>query len=192
MCLKKGFWSSKHTKEERDKSRNRFKERFGQQFDKKAAQYIANFEGMEFSPDNNLDDENLYEMEVLIIDVPSPPSTVLNDETFKAFFTLLGLVQKAKEMTTNLADRSFSHSLITIGNVLHNYINSANAACDTIDTNPFAYIATDWYLSDKSYGIMIDIGASKHSTVGYGQFMTYTRDIKYITIDISKAGVIHV
>ena len=39
---------------------------------------------------------------------------------------------------------------------------------------------------------MIDTGASKHSTAGYGQFMAYIRDIKYMTINISKAGAIHV
>ena len=131
-------------------------------------------------------------MEALLIDVPSPPSTVLNNENSEAFFTSLGLVEKAEEMATNLADRSFSHSLTTIGNVSPNHINSANAACEIIDTNPFAYIATDRYSSDKFYGIMIDTGASKHSTAGYGQFMAYTRDIKYTTIDISKAGAIHV
>lgn len=147
---------------------------------------------MEFSPDNNLDDEGLDEMEALIIDVPSPPSTVLNDENSEAFFTSLGLVQKAEEMATNLADRSFSHSLITIGNVLTNNISPANASCNMPDTNPFAYIATNRYSSDKFYGIMIDTGASKYSTAGYGQYMAYTRDIKDTAIDIAKAGAIHV
>ena len=141
MCLKEGCWLSKHTKEERDKSKNQFKERFSQRFNRKAAQYIANFERTEFSPDNNLDDKGLDEMKALLIDVPSLPSTILNGENFEAFFTLLGLVEKAEEIATNLANRSFSHSLIIIGNVLPNHISSANAACDTINTDPFAYIA---------------------------------------------------
>ena len=131
-------------------------------------------------------------MEALIIDIPSPPFTVLNNETFEVFFTLLGLVEKAEKMATNLANRSFSHFFITIGNISPNYINSANAACDTIDINLFAYIATNRYLFDKFYAIMIDTGASKHSIVSYGQFMAYTRDIKYTTIDISKVGAIYV
>ena len=186
VCHKEGCWSSKHTKEERDESRNRFKDRLGQRFDKKAAQYIANFEGMESGSDNDLDDGDLDEMEALIIDVPSPPSATLIDENSEAFFTSLGLVEKAEEMATTLADRSFSHSLFTIGKV------SPNATCNTIDSDPFAYIATDRYSSDKFYGIMIDTGASKHSTAGYGQYMAYTRDIKDTTIDISKADAIHV
>ena len=39
---------------------------------------------------------------------------------------------------------------------------------------------------------MIDTGAFKHSIAGYGQFMAFTRDIKDTTINISKAGTIHV
>ena len=81
------------------------------------AQYIANFEGMKFNPDNNIDDKDLNEMEALIIDILLSPCTLLNNETSKTFFTLLGLVEKAEKMATNLADRLFSHCLITIGNV---------------------------------------------------------------------------
>ena len=131
-------------------------------------------------------------MEALLIDVPSLPSTILNNENSKTFFTSLGLVKKAEEIVTNLADRSFSHFFTTIGNVSSHHINSANAASKIIDTNLFAYIATNRYLFDKFYRIMINIGASKHFTAGYKQFMAYTRDIKYTTIEISKAGAIHV
>lgn len=126
---------SRHTKEERNKSKNQFTERLGQRFDKKAAQYIANFEGMESGSDNDLEDENLDEIEVLIINILSPPSATLNDKNSETFFTLLGFVKKAEEMTTNLANRSFNHFLFTIGNVLPNYMNSVYAAYDLIDTN---------------------------------------------------------
>ena len=101
-------------------------------------------------------------------------------------------MEKAEEIATNLANRSFSHSLITIGNILSNHINFANIACDTINTDPFAYIAINWYLSDKFYGIMIDTGISKYFIAGYGQLMAYTRDIKDTTINISKVGAIYV
>ena len=134
---------------------------------------------MEFSLDNDLDYKDLDEIKALIIDVPSPPSTFLNVETSKVFFTLLDVMKKAEKMATKLADRSFSPFFITISNVLSNYINSANAACDTIDTNLFAYIATNWYLFDKFYGIMIVPFAFKHFTTGYRQFMAYTREQIY-------------
>lgn len=66
VYLKIGCWSSKNTKEECKKSKNRFKEQFDQRFDRKIAQYIANFEEMEFSSDNDLDELNeVYELDKL-------------------------------------------------------------------------------------------------------------------------------
>lgn len=192
MCLKKRCQLSKHTKEEYDKLRNQFKKRIDQRFDRKAAQYIANFEETEFSLDDDLDNESLDEIKALLVDILLPPSIILNNENFEVFFTLLNLVEKAEEMAINLANRSFSHFFITISNVSPNHINSANTAYNIIDINPFAYIATDQYLSEKFYKILIDTSVSKHSTIGYGQFMTYTRDIKYTTIDISKTSAIPV
>lgn len=82
---------------------------------------------MESDSDNDLDDENLVEMKILIIDLPSPPSTALNDENFKVFFISLGLVEKAEKMATILANKSFIYSLFTIGKI------SPNVTCNTID-----------------------------------------------------------
>lgn len=39
---------------------------------------------------------------------------------------------------------------------------------------------------------MINTGELKHSIAGYGQFIAYTRDIKDTTINITKAGTIHI
>lgn len=39
---------------------------------------------------------------------------------------------------------------------------------------------------------MIDTSAFKQFRASYRQFMVYTKDIKYTTIDISKVGTIHV
>lgn len=150
---------------------------------------MTNFEGTEFSLDNDPDDESLDEIQRLLLDIPSLLFIVFNNENSKAFFILLGFMEKAEEMITNLANRSFSLFLINIGNVSFNHINSTNATCDKIETNP---IPTNWYLFDKFYEIMIDTNISKHFTVGYGQYMAYKKDIKYTTIDISKIGAIYV
>lgn len=131
-------------------------------------------------------------MEILLIDIPFLPSIILNNKNFKAFFTLLGFVKKVKKMATNLINKLFNNFFITIGNVLLNHINSVNAACDTIDTNIFAHIASNWYLSNKFYEIMINTNASNHFIAAYGQFITYKRDIKYMIIDISKVDAIHI
>lgn len=95
-------------------------------------------------------------------------------------------------MAINFADRLFHHSFITIGNISSNNISPANASCNIPNINLFAYIATNQYLSDIFWKIMIDTSVSKHSTAGNGQFMAYTRDIKNMTIHITKGGAIHV
>lgn len=95
-------------------------------------------------------------------------------------------------MAINFANRSFSHSLLTLGNVSSNHIHSNNAVCKIIDVNLFVYIANNQYLSNKFYRIMINTGAFKHFTADYRQFMAYTRYINYTTIDISKVSAIHV
>lgn len=110
----------------------------------------------------------------------------------QSFFNLLGFVKKIEKMTTNLANRLFSQFFITIGNISPNHINSTNTVCDTIGTNLIAYITTNQYLSDKFYRLMIDTNAFKYFTMGYKQFMAFTRDIKYTTIDIFKVGAIYV
>lgn len=45
---------------------------------------------------------------------------VFNNKNLEVFFTLLGLVEKAEKMITNLNDKLFSYSFITIGNILFN------------------------------------------------------------------------
>ena len=95
-------------------------------------------------------------------------------------------------MITNLANKLFNHSFTTIGNISPNHINCANAVYKIIDTNFFVYNATNWYLSDKSYRIIIDIGEFKHFTLSYGQFMAYISNIKYTIIDIYQAGAIYI
>lgn len=56
---------------------------------------------------------------------------------------------------------------------------------------PFSYISTDRYSDEEFHGIMIDTGASKYSTAGYGQCLAYKR-CSGADIDDSKAGTIHV
>lgn len=102
---------------------------------------------MEFSSKNHLDDKKYDEMKALQIDVLLPQSIVYNVENLEVYFTLIGLVKKAEEMTINLANRSFSYFLIIISNLSPNYINSAYTARDIIDTNLFANIASNRYSS---------------------------------------------
>lgn len=131
-------------------------------------------------------------MEGLIIDVLLPLSAALSDKNSETFFTLLSLMKKVEEMTTNLANRSFSHFLFIISNILSNHKNSAHAICNLIYKNLYAYIATNQYLSDKFYRIVINTGISKHFIIVYRKQIAYTRNIKNTAIEIAKVDVIHI
>jgi len=65
---------------------------------------------------------------------------------------------------TVLADRSFIH-LVTPKNY-----SVSTPIINVIDykQDPFAYITIERYTPKEFYGVIIDIGTSKKSTVGYG------------------------
>jgi len=66
---------------------------------------------------------------------------------------------------------------------------------DVIDyeQDPFAYITTERYTPREFYGVMIDIGTSKKSTVGYGQYLAYKTTINdNMDIDITQTGAVNV
>ena len=65
---------------------------------------------------------------------------------------------------TVLADRSFIHSITPKNHSI------STPVIDIIDYEQdlFAYITTERYTPKEFYGVMIDIGASKKSTAGYG------------------------
>jgi len=71
---------------------------------------------------------------------------------------------QAFNITTVLADRFFIH-LVTPKN--H---SASTPVIDVIDykQDPFAYITIERYTPKEFYGVIIDIGASKKFTIGYG------------------------
>jgi len=52
------------------------------------------------------------------------------------------------------------------------------------EQDPFAYITTERYTPKEFYGVIINIGASKKSTIGYGQYLAYKTTINN-NIDIN-------
>ena len=180
VCHKEGCWSSKHSREERDESRKKFKDRLNRRFDRHAKQYITEYEGTDYDdePGSESTDDA---MEALIIDTELPPSPT--QEQTELFLTSFGMIQHegAINTVTDLADRSFTHAITGTNPTAHH----------NNDSDPFAYVATSRYTSDEFYGIMIDTGASKRSTAGYGQYLAY-RETQNTVIDTSKAGAINV
>ena len=61
--------------------------------------------------------------------------------------------------------------------------------------DPFTYNATTTtsrYTSDNFIGIMIDTGASKRSTAGYGQFQAFQRLDTSVQLDTTTQGMVNV
>lgn len=190
VCQKKGCWSTKHTKDEQQASVKWYKERIGQQFKKGAARYISNFEGVESGDNENDENENeddlIDQMEALIINTDS--ETPDDFGSSEAFSTSFGAHSHAKVLTTDLADRSFRHSLH--GTAPKPAPKPASDDDRIDDRIPFAYIITNRYTSNKFFRIIIDTGASIHSTAGYGQFLAYQKYNPDTSIDTSTKGAI--
>ena len=114
----------------------------------------------------------------------------LSTENSEAFSTSFGPLSHAKVQTTDLANQSFSHSL---HGAAPKPAPKPASDDDRIDDRiPFAYIVTNRYTSNKFFGIMIDMGASIHSTAGYGQFLAYQKYSPDTSIDTSTKGAINV
>ena len=173
ICNKEGCWSTKHTAEERERSKKKFQQRFSRRVD----QYIAEYEGKE---ESDQEEELEEEMEALILSARSPSPDSGSRESSEAFLTSFGNVN-GYDIAATLADQSVHHAITGSDYALNG------------DTDPFIYAkATEGrYTSKKFYGIMIDTGASTRSTAGYGQYLAY-KELSNIDIDKSEAGAINV
>ena len=104
--------------------------------------------------------------------------------TFRPFID-----SQAFNITTILADHSFIHLIAPKNQFINNPI------IDVIDYKQdlFAYITIKHYTPKEFYGVIIDTGASKKSTIGYGQYLAYKTTIDdNININITQTGAINV
>ena len=85
-------------------------------------------------------------------------------------------------MAVELANRACRHGLVG---------NCYSSQDSKLDQDQFTYITTERYSFKEFFGIMIDSGASRHSTAGYGQFLAYKEE-NAIAIDTTKAGAVNV
>ena len=75
---------------------------------------------------------------------------------------------KAIFMAATLVNKAFSHLITTIDNIVPLITNQ----------DPFTYNTTifiSYYTADNFIGIIINIGVSKQSIVGYSQFLAFKR-----------------
>ena len=93
--------------------------------------------------------------------------------------------QKAISMAATLANKAFSHLITTIDNTIPLIT----------DQNPFTYnitTSTSRYTTDKFIGIMIDTGASKRFTAGYGQFLAFQRLNTNAQLNTTIQGIVNI
>jgi hypothetical protein len=84
-----------------------------------------------------------------------------------------------------LADRSFVHLITPENPPVIDFTDQ--------EQDPFTYITTERYTSKEFYGVIIDIGASKKSTAGYGQYLVYKNTITDNTdINTTQIGTVNV
>ena len=181
VCQKENCRSWKHTDKERKKARDEYQRRFDNKgkgnFDEQFHQYTVYCEGDE-------DDQCNEAFEALILD--SHESTD-EDEEDECFLTSFGTLAANDAISTSikLADRAYAHSL-----------DPEEPLYEVEpEEDPFNYNTTtpgSRYSSTEFVGIMIDTGASKKSTAGYGQFQALQMVDPSVTLDISTKGQINV
>ncbi len=189
VCQKEECWFTKHSKDEREIAKQKFKNRFFIRID----HYISEYEGTDssssFSEEDDYDTDLIDEMKTLIVNLSVLSLISDNLSNVETFMISFGSVKNAEMMITNLANRSLSHFLI---NNLHISMNHHSFAFVQIglnvptfvhicmkDIDLFTYIIIDRYTFAVFYEIMIDSRASVRSIAGYEQYLAFIKNIFY-------------
>lgn len=146
------------------------------------SQYIAEHERVDYERDD--DSENIDDTaEALMIDIGFSSPSLLDQENVNTdtFITPFRIIHSAKTMTIDLANRFFDYP-----------ITGSNPNLKRYKSDPFTYITSEKYTSDIFYRIMIDTGASKQPTAGYGQYLIYKKKVTHVQVNKTKAGAVNV
>ncbi|RFU25514.1 hypothetical protein B7463_g10820, partial [Scytalidium lignicola] len=196
ICKKEGCRSWKHSQEEQDEEKARFKAKnigrfntkvrdFDRRFEERFKQYIVDYEG------DDSEEELETTFEALLVDdnntEPEQDDDVLTD-VFTAFTTSFGdlSVESATFTVTELANRAFVHQLTT--EVPTPIVETLTPTPTEATTSVYNMASMTRYDSRQFYGIMIDTGASKYFTAGYGQFQALQRVDESIILNSATQG----
>jgi len=168
VCKKEGCWSTKHSKEERDKAYDIFRKRLYEYkkpySDKVMRQYIAEFEGI---PE---EDEGTDDYEVFIMDWEFSDQEEEHEEEHvdqpTQYLTSMGQVEGFKTITL-LNDQSVKHALTRL-----------DSAVFTVENR---------YSSHIFKGIIPDTGAAEVSTAGHNQYEALKK-IQDVKLNRKRAG----
>jgi hypothetical protein len=114
-------------------------------------------------------------IEALIIDFNSDTQEEVVLEAFLTTYRYF-IDNQAFNITTILADRSFIYLITPAKPPISTPVKPA---IDVInyEQDLFIYITTECYNSKQFYGVIIDIGVSKMSIIGYRQYLVYRNTI---------------
>jgi hypothetical protein len=215
VCQKEECWVTKHSKDEREIVKQKFKNRFFNQMNKRIDQYIFEDEETNLSSSYSEDDSDtdlINEMKTLIVNLSTLSLISDNFSNVETFIISFDSIEKtiAEIMIINLANRSLNHFLI---NNLHICMNDDQTSdvlqtdlknLSLIDLNAlifvhicmknidlFTYIIIDRYTSEMFYDIMIDSRASIRSIVDYEQYLAFIKNT-FIELDSIKVEAINV
>ena len=130
-------------------------------------------------------------MEALIINFNLDTQEQETLETFLTTFRPFTDSQAFNTITV-LANRSFIYLIVPKNQPVSIFIRSIT---DVIDYKQdlFAYITIERYTPKEFYSVIIDIGASKKSTIGYRQYLIYKTTVNGNTdINTMQAGAVNV
>ena len=193
VCQKEDCRSWKHTDGERARAKETYKSkfnnrtngRFNNRFEERFKQYVIECEE---GSDEDSEAEANDAFENLILDIESELNYEKEPEPGTAYLTAFGELtpNEATSVSIVLANKAFSHSM-TLEDMTE----------PTPATDPFTYTLntpSSRYTSDVFLGIVVDTGASKKSTAGYGQFRALQRSnpAMELELDTSTKGQVTV
>ncbi|CAD6501641.1 BgTH12-01891 [Blumeria graminis f. sp. triticale] len=175
ICGKEECRSWNHTNVERERYKAKFrtslKEKLGSRFvdrncfKKQHHQYIVDCEGDDESYVDSDEFEDAFK--ALELEIQGGNNNAREIDESDVFLTSFGEISCTAtrsimpEMAADTSNRSSIHALTTTKNI----------APSSSEADPFAYTTSPLcYTSETFMGIMIDTGASKRSTAGYGQY----------------------
>ena len=132
---------------------------------------------------NNKDNKTTNTFNALVVNIN--PSTLLDkDDQATVYYTLYGKIELDNTTATalKLANRAYSHIVTTINTITNAFHTN---------TDLFMYNITLHYTFTKFMGIIINTKASKHSIVGYSQFLTLQK-IDKVQLNKSIKGTVSV
>jgi hypothetical protein len=175
ICKKADYWSTRHSQEERNKARAKYKATFDRQINRRFDQYVAKNEG-EKEDDTRDELTNLAEeFKALVVKVEGTDITEESD----IFVTEAGhpIEQaQATNIVQKLSDKAVTHALLK-DNDSYDY---ANIKC----------FVTDRYRPGEFHGVMIDTEAAGKSTAGYNQYTAYEKLFRETPIDTGQEGAV--